>query len=305
MSEAPSGSTGHPAAAPILFIGVLAISSAAIFIRLSEASALVTAFYRLLASSTLMWMGVSARRTLRQSRVPWRFALPAGAALAAHFWLWMRSLEMTSVLVSTLFVTTTSLWIALFAPFIPKEPRLTKRGWMGLSTALVGACLLAIADAGTATGGGRPLLGALLATGGAVAMAIYLTLSRFARATIPFLPYSAATTGAAALVLGVPVALVRPELTGFPTLTWVAIGAMALLPQVVGHNSLVWAVRFLGATTVALVVLLEPLASGGLAFLVFDERPTLLHAAASAVLLAGLTLVLRSRNEPNERASGS
>ena len=302
MSEAPSGHSGHPAAGPVLLAGVLAISSAAIFIRLSEASALVTAFYRLMLSSGLMWAVLAVRPRLRSGQVPWRLAVPAGLALSAHFWLWMWSLEMTSVLVSTLFVTTTSVWVALAAPLIPLEPRLTKRGWMGLSTALCGACLLAVADAENATTGSRPICGALLATGGAVAMAAYLTLSRFARRTIGFLPYSAVTTAVAAAALAIPVVLSRPELIDFPAATWVAIAAMALLPQLIGHNSLVWAVRFLGATTVSLVVLLEPVASGGLAFLIFDERPTLWHGAAAIVLLAGLLLVLRSRKKQDERA---
>ena len=127
-------------------------------------------------------------------------------------------------------------------------------------------------------------------------MAGYLTLSRFARRSTPFLPFSAATTAVATVTLLIPVLWTQPALLGYPTKTWLAIAAMALLPQLIGHNSLVWAVRFLGATTVALVALLEPLASGALAFLIFDERPTLLHGTAAAVLLTGLTLVLRSRS---------
>jgi drug/metabolite transporter (DMT)-like permease len=87
------------------------------------------------------------------------------------------------------------------------------------------------------------------------------------------------------------------EFSGFPPETWLWFAALAFIPQLIGHNSLVWAVRYVGATTVALIVLLEPLGSGALAFLLFDERPTLLHGASSAVLIAGLAIVLRSRPE--------
>ncbi len=278
-------------------LGVLAISSAAIFIRLSSASALATAFYRLVLSSLLMSAVVALRPATIPFQIPWRYALPAGVALGAHFWLWMLSLEYTSVLVSTLFVTTTPIWLGIAAPFIPGETRLTKRGWMGLSTALAGACMLALSDAGAQTVGSRPMLGAFLATAGAWTIAVYLTLSRRARQTTPLLPYSAATTAVGSMALLVPMLATDAAFTGYPSLTWLWILALAVVPQMIGHNSLIWAVRYVGATTVALVVLLEPLGSGGLAFLLFDERPTLLHGASAVVLLAGLALVLRSQPE--------
>lgn len=299
MVDNPQRRTG--AAAAVLTIGVLAISSAAIFIRISAASALVTAFYRLLLSTSLMWAAVGLRPRLH-SAIPWRVTVPAGIALAAHFALWMASLDVTSVLVSTLFVTTTPLWLALAARFLPDEPTLTRRGWAGLCLALGGAALLAIADGRGAAIGDRTLVGAALATGGAWAMAAFLALSGRARRTTPFLPFSAAATTVAAVTLALPIVLTKPELTGFPGSTWLAIAALALFPQIIGHNSFVWGVRFVGATTVALAALMEPVASGMLAFLFFDERPTLLHAAAAVILLAGLTLVLRSR-VPNARAA--
>lgn len=283
--------------APLLITlaGVMAIASAAIFIRLSEAPALATAFYRLLFSSMLMTALLTLRRPKGPLHMPWRYTIPAGLALGAHFWLWMRSLEFTSVLVSTLFVTTTPLWLALAAPLLKDEATLSRSGWMGLCTALAGACLLALTDATTPSAGTNPLLGAFLATAGAWAIAAYLALTRRARRSVTLLPYSAATTGIGAGALFLPMLVTQTSFTQFPAQTWLWIVALAVVPQLVGHNALVWAVRFVGATTVAMVVLLEPLGSGLLAFLLFDEHPTLLHGAAALVLLAGLAVVLRSR----------
>lgn len=288
----------EPRAIAVSLIGVMAIASAAIFIRLSEASALATAFHRLLLSSLLMSCWLSIRPRKSALHIPWGYALPAGLALAAHFWLWMRSLDFTTVLASTLFVTTTPIWLGLVAPLIPSEPKLSRAGWMGLSTAVLGACMLAAADRGAATPAARPLLGALLATAGAWAMAVYLSLSRRARQTTELIPYSAATCGIGAAALLLPMIFTQTDFVGYPAQTWLWIAALAVIPQIVGHNSLVWAVRYVGATTVALIVLLEPLGSGALAFLLFDERPTLLHAASATVLIAGLSIVLRSRPQP-------
>lgn len=295
----PAAERPTPAVALALAAGLLAISSAAIFIRISDASALVTAFYRLAMSTCGMWcvLAVRARGSVHDMRlgIPWRATIPAGIALAAHFWLWMRSLELTSVLVSTLFVTTTPLWLALAAPLLPGEPKLRLRGWLGLLIALAGASLLAAVDAESAATGDRPIAGAMFAIAGAWAIAAFLAISRRVRRTTPLLPYAAGATSVAAATLALPIMITSAPLLGFPAGTWAAFVALALLPQIVGHNSLVWAVKFVGATTVGLVTLLEPVGAATLAFLIFDERPTLLHGLAAVILLVGLAQVLRSQ----------
>ena len=63
---------------------------------------------------------------------------------------------------------------------------------------------------------------------------------------------------------------------------------LAFIPQLVGHTSFNWAVRWVSPTLVALVILAEPVGSSVLGYLVFGEVPGYLVIAGAAVLLTGV-----------------
>jgi drug/metabolite transporter (DMT)-like permease len=63
---------------------------------------------------------------------------------------------------------------------------------------------------------------------------------------------------------------------------------LAIVPQLVGHTSFNWAVRWVSPTLVALVILAEPVGSSLLGYLVFGEVPGPLVLGGAAVLLIGV-----------------
>jgi len=63
---------------------------------------------------------------------------------------------------------------------------------------------------------------------------------------------------------------------------------LAFVPQLVGHTSFNWAVRWVSPTLVALVILAEPVGSSVLGYLVFGEVPGPLVLGGAAVLLIGV-----------------
>ncbi|UCF93988.1 MAG: EamA family transporter, partial [Desulfobacterales bacterium] len=84
----------------VLVSGVLAVSTGAIFARLAEAPAIVTAAYRVgLASLVLAplawWKTREELRTLSPRDL--RLAMLSGLFLAMHFAAWISSLDYTSV----------------------------------------------------------------------------------------------------------------------------------------------------------------------------------------------------------------
>ena len=75
---------------------------------------------------------------------------------------------------------------------------------------------------------------------------------------------------------------------GYPNAVYFYVFLMAVLPQLVGHTSFNWAVRWISPTIVTLALLLEPVASTGLGFLFFGEVPGLLVILGAVVLLVGV-----------------
>ena len=72
---------------------------------------------------------------------------------------------------------------------------------------------------------------------------------------------------------------------------WIAL--LALIPQLVGHTGINYALRYLSPTLVATAVLLEPVGAVLLAVLVFAEFPSWVTVVGAAVLLAGVMFTVQ------------
>jgi len=274
---------------PVLLAGVVAISCAAVLVRLAEAPPLIVAAGRLVIASVVLLplCLVSARREfvdLFRHRL--RPVLLAGTLLAAHFALWIASLSYTTVASSVVLVTTTPFIVALASYFLFGE-RLRRATFAGMGICLAGAVLIGYAGWRQ---GGDALSGNALAFLAAVAISGYLLVGRRLRRTASLLPYSTAVFTVAGALLAFAVVATGTGCSGYPPQTYAAVLALALVPQLVGHMSLNWALRFLPATMVTVAVLGEPVGASVLAVVVLHETPTLPEIAGAALILAGIAL---------------
>ena len=108
--------------------------------------------------------------------------------------------------------------------------------------------------------------------------------------------------GTSALVLwGIVAAMGLPP-SGYSGTTWAAFFLMALVPQILGHSSYNWALRWLSGGTVALCLLGEPIGSTILAAIFLSEPVTWGKAAGGALILAGIFIASQEeQNEPHKR----
>lgn len=104
----------------VLFVfAVIAISFAAIFVKLSEAPAGIISMYRMVFSTIIiMPFAYKYRNELKDLNIKdWTALLYAGLFLAAHFALWFTSLQMTTVASSTLILALQPI-VAMFAAYL-------------------------------------------------------------------------------------------------------------------------------------------------------------------------------------------
>lgn len=283
---------------PVLVIGVLAISSAAILIRLAQAEgvpSLLIAGARLSIAAVLLTLPVLRRysrhiRQLRQRDL--MLALTSGLFLALHFATWVTSLEYTSVLVSVVFVTTSPLWVALLEVVFLRAT-LPRSVIIGLLIAIAGG--LVIGFAGTTTEelsrpGQNDLLGGGLSLAGALAVSVYLIIGRRLRVEMPLIPYIWLVYGCAGVLLMLAVIFTGIPVTGYSSSAYLLLIALAVLPQLIGHTSLNYAIGYVPATLVSMVTQLEPAGSAILAFFFLNEIPMPLQVIGSAIILGGVFL---------------
>lgn len=291
----------------VLTIGVFAVSTSAIFIRLAFESAgvynvgfsLVIAASRLSLASLILLLTTSftlgkAPQESQQHvnyNTAARYAVGAGFFLALHFAAWITSLTYTSIAASTTLVTTNPIWVTFISWFWFKEkPSLLTL--FGIGVAFAGGITISLSSSSANTGS-QPLIGNILAIMAAWAASLYLLLGRESqRQGLSISKYiTVAYTTSALVLLPVPF-LVGASYINYPSQVYFYIALMALIPQLVGHTSFNWATRSLSPVIVTLVLLFEPIGASLLGYLIFKEVPKPLELVSAVVILVGVAFAI-------------
>lgn len=274
----------------LLFAAQFAIGAAAIFARfaLTACGPLSTSALRLaIAALPLAVVAFARGAYARYDGATERRLAFASLALAAHFALWIASLQYASVAVSTLLVCTTPIFAEVWTVARTRRWRPLVAG--GIVAALVGVAIVAGVPSRTDTP-----LGIALALGGAIAFATYLLLVRASDARYTTIAVVARTYPLATLVLAGAAVLVHDRIPPLSAhVAWFGIVAMALGSQLFGHSALNAAVRSVSATLVGMTILLEPVIAAVAAAFVFGERLAPLTGIGALVILFGIGLAAR------------
>jgi drug/metabolite transporter (DMT)-like permease len=281
----------------ILALGVICVSSAAIFIRLAEAPPLVIAAYRLcLAALVIAPIALvrSKKEILGLSGLQVLWALLSGLLLALHFGLWIASLDYTSVASSVVLVTASPVFVAIVSYLLLKE-RISAVTQIGIVVCFIGAGVIGYVNWNT---GSSSFFGAALAFLGAIAVSGYMIIGRSLRQKMGLLTYIFLTYSAAGIFLLIAVAAFRQPLGGYSGGTYLMFLLLALVPQVLGHTALNWSLKYISATLITVAILGEPVIATLLAYLVLGEVPKAVEIMGGLIILGGIYIAFRQ--EPAE-----
>jgi drug/metabolite transporter (DMT)-like permease len=286
----------------LVIAGVLCFAGSAILVRYASAAPglAVAALRTSIAIVVLAPIGTGA--TLRAweglgRKDVWLIVL-AGALLGVHFVMWISSIYYTSVASAAVLVSTGPIFMALFG-FLFLGERLNRRTTIAIFVAVGGSIVLGLADSQSHPPiDGNPMLGNALALLAAIVWAFYLLIGRVVRRRVDWLPYvfplyvvAGITTLLFAVGSGTP-------LTGYPVYIYLLCGAMALLPQILGHGSFNFAVKFYPAAFLGLVSLLEPIGAAALGMFLFDETPGPIALIGMVMILIAVGSTLAGPDDP-------
>lgn len=218
----------------------------------------------------------------------------AGIALGLHFTLWTSSLFYTSVASASVLVTIHPIMLILAERVIYKM-KFATAVWIGVIIAFGGSVLLGVSDYNTESTFENPLLGNLMAFSAAAIFAVYFLIGRKIRQNRSWLGYVFPVYGYAAATCLVILLIVEgiPERLD-PLLLWIGL-ALAVGPQLMGHGSLNYAVKYVSPTLLSTLILTEPIFATILAFFIIGELPTLLSFVAILITLVGVTLTWKKK----------
>jgi drug/metabolite transporter (DMT)-like permease len=301
-----------PLTAGALAVAVVGVSSSGPLIAFAAAPALAIAFWRnALAVGVIAPVAATRFRPelggLLTSRAGLVSAV-AGAGLAVHFGAWVPSVKLTTVATATALVATQPVWQGLIARFQGRQ--LPPVVWSGIALTVAGGFAAVGADiagagpdpaqssgaAGSAPAGA--VAGDLLALLGGLAGAVYTAAGERVRATTSTTAYTALCYGVCTALLGVACLMGGVRLGGYPPSAWLAIVALVVGPQLLGHSMFSYALRRVSATTVSVLYLLEVPGAALLGWWWLGQVPRPAAWPGLALLVAGVAVVVLAGRAP-------
>jgi drug/metabolite transporter (DMT)-like permease len=276
-------------------IALVAISFAPPLIAYAAAPGLAIAFWRnALAVGVLAPVAATRRRhevadliRTPDGRRVGLVCVFAGVWLAVHFGSWVPSVKLTSVATATALVATTPVWTALIA--VTRGVHVPRATWLGIACTVVGAALATGVDFTIST---RAVLGDILALVGGFAGAVYIVYGERARASLSTTAYTTVCYATCAALLAAACLVGGVSLVGYAAGTWLAIAALTIGPQLLGHSLFNYTLKKLSATTVSVITLLEVPGATLIGWLWLDQLPDPRSVPGLVILVLGVVIVI-------------
>jgi drug/metabolite transporter (DMT)-like permease len=307
MSWPPPSLPAGPARVAIvaLLLGAVIIAFSGIFAKLSELGPSATAFHRFFIALPILWLWLSVGTTpgpklAQMPRDDRRHLMLAGLFLGFDIAVWHWALKFGSVINGTLLGNTAPVWVVIFG-WLLFGRRFTRLFLVGLALSIGGTAILV---GGSFTFSPDHVIGDGL---GLVAGALYaayimaLGHARQRHSTITIMAWTSLICSAVLL----PMALISGE-SLLPE-TWRGLAillGLAILVQVIGHSIISWAMAHLAAPFASVTLLVNPIATMFLAWLILGETIGPPQYLGGAIVLAGIFLArLGSAEEIADKAS--
>jgi drug/metabolite transporter (DMT)-like permease len=263
----------------LIFIGILSVSFASIFIRLSESHPLIISTYRMGISSIILLpiFIFKKEKILRKDKI---IFLLSGTFLAFHFYTWITSLRFTSIMSSTVLVTTNPIFVSIFSYFLFKKIPKTKT-ILAIILSIFGVTLMSYkGDFST------NIKGNLLALSGAIFASLYIISNYSLRKKYNLINVIFRVYFISFLILLIFSLILKIKLIFLPKKEYLFLFLIALLPQVIGHSIFNFALKFFSPTFISLTILGEPIGATILGIIFFNEIPKFIE------ILGGILIIL-------------
>ncbi|NES83632.1 MAG: DMT family transporter [Moorea sp. SIO2B7] len=289
-----------------LSIALVALSFAAIFIRLceQEIEPNATVFNRLWIASLVFWLWNSIKRTDNKQVIQQKkkqfpdtkrellLLLLVGIISSSSVICWAWSLTQTSVANSTILRNLCPIFTSLGA-WLFLNQRFDRRFIMGMILAILGAIAIGWDDLQI---GKAYLIGDTVALLAALFYAINLLILEHLRPN-----YTAATLllwrCSVGTIFLLPIVLLTEDII-FPYSWqgWIMVISLAVVCQAFGQGLLVHSLNRFSSGFIAVFLLLEPVITAYLAWLIFAESLSLFNECAFVLVLGGIYLAKSSQS---------
>lgn len=253
----------------LLFISILAVAISSILIKSSNTPPSVAGMYRLYMTVLLMipFVPWKTLRSLQITKKDWIIIFLSGVFLGLHFLFWMESLSYTSIASSMVILTLQPLFVMIGSYFLFKE-RVNILMILCMIAAVFGSIIIAWGDIGVSR---EALIGDGLSLLGTISLSAYMLAGQKMSHKISTNLYSVIVFSLGGSVMLVYSLINNFSLTDYHASDWTYFFLLAVIPTIFGHFVFNLLLKFIGATTVSVGVIGEPVLAIILAYIFLGE----------------------------------
>ena len=228
-------------------------------------------------------------------------ALLPGVVLGLHFITWIIGVRMTPATNATLIVNLVPLVMPVFMLALYRE-RITRREVMATGLTLLGLCVLAAGDVSVSMAHVKGDMMCLLSM---VLFAYYLALGRNSARYASIWLYIVPMYTVAGVFCFIVALFFSSPFHAYSAYDVSMIVALTVIPTIIGHTLLNYAMQKFRGQTVSVVNMSQFMIAGVIAYVLYDEIPTLAFVVASVLVFAGIWLILVGKRAPNNEHPAS
>ncbi|MCF2717148.1 DMT family transporter [Paenibacillus sp. UKAQ_18] len=253
----------------LLLISILSVSISSIMIKSSDTPTSVAGMYRLYMSVLIVLPFVPWKmfRSLEMNKKDWSTVFIAGLFLGLHFLFWMESLVYTSVASSMVILSLQPLFV-MMGSYIMFRERANILTILCLIAALVGSIIIAWGDIGISR---EALIGDGLSLVGTILVSTYMLAGQKVSHKINANVYSVIVFFIGGSVMLVYNLLNHYALIEYGSSDWMYFLLLAVIPTIFGQYIFNLLLKSMGATTVSVGIIGEPVLAIILAYLFLGE----------------------------------
>jgi drug/metabolite transporter (DMT)-like permease len=280
-----------------LFVGAALLGASAIFVRISETSPSLTAFYRAFLALPFLFIWVlrskhdqPIKNYLSKDNLVILFL--AGVFFGSDMAIWNWAISFTSVAHATLMANTAPFFVTLVSFFFLRQ-KIESSFFRALILAFSGVSIVILAGSGSDS---TRLLGDSLGLIAAIFYAAYILVIKKLTDTVP----PAHTLFFATLFTAVflfPIGLLESE-SFFPSSQkgWIILLAYAVISQALAQGLITFGISRLSAHLSSLILLVQPVAAAIYGWLLLSESINLWQGLGGAVVLFGIYQASKEQN---------
>ena len=271
---------------------MVSVSSTSLVIRyVTVVPALTLAFWRMLSASGMLWGYSLASSGGSLSPINKKLTVFSGVFLGLHFAFFFLGVRHTSIANATLLGNTGPFFTTIFA--LCAGDRISKKTYLGLGLVLFGVII--VQGSGFSLGPEK-ILGNIVSLMSGLFVGLSYIFSAKIREKTRNPVYGRSLFFVAAATIGIMAIFRGDSLFEFQKEHIVWLIFLGLVPSILGHNILNYAIKFLTPTAVASVPLGESIIATILGYIIFSERIPFETILGGPIILCGIYIILKSHS---------